>query len=108
MEKCVRLPAGKKKQKKKRVDLLPLASPLLQLGIARAAINFHANHRGLGMNSGTVFQLCVHVRVCPRFVSALSLLQELAETKHHLHAAGCPDCLLLALGQRRGFLRALL
>lgn len=33
---------------------------------AWATINFHVNHRGLGMNSGTVFKLCVPLHVCSR------------------------------------------
>lgn len=41
--------------------------PLLHLAeLAWAAINFHANHKGFGMNSGTIFKLCARVRVCSR------------------------------------------
>lgn len=88
--------------------------PLLHLAeLAWAAINFHANHKGFGMNSGTIFKLCARVSVCTRLCVCASpffffFLQELAETKHHLHAAGCPDCLLLSPGQGRGSLWALL
>lgn len=55
---------------------------------------------------------CVHARACVSashfFVLLFFFLQELAETKHHLHAAGRPGCLLFSLagaGERLSALR---
>lgn len=54
--------------------------------------------RAHGCVSACHFFLCV----CVFF--SFFFLQELAETKHHLHAAGRPGCLLLSPGQGRGSL----
>lgn len=71
--------AKKKKKKKKAISI-----SLLYLALTVWA-NFHANLRGLGMNSGTVFKLCVYACRCCRSRQTQSTI---------CNAAGCPDCLL--------------
>lgn len=68
--------------KKKREKSIPIS--LFYLALAVWA-NFHANLRGLGMNSGTVFKLCVYACRCCRSRQTQSTI---------CNAAGCPDCLL--------------
>lgn len=72
--KCV---FAKKKKKSIPISLLYLALTVWA--------NFHANLRGLGMNSGTVFKLRVYVCRCCRS----------RQTQRAIcNAAGCPDWLL--------------